>query len=79
MRTYLLGIICLDKKLNETFQTAVDFSRVMHADPRCIVFCCLATGLIRGVLCGEILAEEDIDKIIGLSLSWTEDWMAREN
>ncbi|RHZ63541.1 hypothetical protein CDV55_102627 [Aspergillus turcosus] len=79
MRTYPLGIICLDKKLDETFQTAADFSRVTHADPRCIVSCCLATGLIRGVLRGETLTEDDIDTMIGLSLSWIEDWTAREN
>lgn len=79
MRTYPLGIICLDRKLDETFQTAADFSRVTHADPRCIVSCCLATGLIRGVLRGEILAEEDVDTVIRLSLSWIEDWTVKEN
>ncbi|KAF7133809.1 hypothetical protein CNMCM5793_005221 [Aspergillus hiratsukae] len=79
MRTYPLGIICLDKKLDETFQTASDFSRVTHADPRCIVSCCVATGLIRGMLRGEILVEEDIDTMIGLSLSWIEEWVAKEN
>jgi ADP-ribosylglycohydrolase len=66
-------------KLGETFQTAADFSRVTHADPRCIVSCCLVTGLIRGLLRGEILTEEDIDTMIGLSLSWIEDWIVKEN
>ncbi|KAL3446056.1 ADP-ribosylglycohydrolase-domain-containing protein [Aspergillus insuetus] len=79
MRTYPLGIMCFDKSLEETFLIARDFSLVTHADPRCIVSCCLVTALIRGILRKEVVTESDIDKLIEASLTWTESWIGEEN
>jgi ADP-ribosylglycohydrolase len=79
MRTYPLGIMCFDKSLEETFQIARDFSLITHADPRCIVSCCLVTALIRGVLREEVVTESDIDKLIEESLTWTESWISEQN
>jgi ADP-ribosylglycohydrolase len=79
MRTYPLGIMCFDKSLEETFEIARDFSFVTHADPRCIVSCCLVTALIRGILREEVLTESDVDKLIEMSLTWTESWISKQN
>ncbi|KAL2835469.1 ADP-ribosylglycohydrolase-domain-containing protein [Aspergillus pseudoustus] len=79
MRTYPLGIICFGKTQGETFQIATDFSLVTHADPRCVLSCCLATGLVRGILREEVVVEKDIDRLIDASLTWTEAWIAEQN
>jgi ADP-ribosylglycohydrolase len=79
MRTYPLGVMCFDKPLEETFRIAREFSLVTHADPRCIVSCCLVTALIRGILREEAVIESDIDKLIEESLTWTESWISEQN
>ncbi|KAL2864023.1 ADP-ribosylglycohydrolase family protein [Aspergillus lucknowensis] len=79
MRTHPLGVICFDETVEETFRVATDFSRVTHADPRCIVSCCVATGLVRGLLRSEVLAEKDIDQMIESSLSWVGGWISAQN
>ncbi|KAH8689354.1 ADP-ribosylglycohydrolase-domain-containing protein [Talaromyces proteolyticus] len=78
MRTYPLGVICLGKKLDETFQIATDFSRITHADPRCIVSCCLATVLIRGIVRSDVQNEKDIDALIESSLSWIQGYIIKQ-
>ncbi|KAJ0420243.1 ADP-ribosylglycohydrolase-domain-containing protein [Aspergillus carlsbadensis] len=79
MRTYPLGVMCFDKTLEETFQIANEFSLVTHADPRCVVSCCLVTALIRGILREEVITEGDTDKVIEESLTWTESWLSEHN
>ncbi|KAL2839014.1 ADP-ribosylglycohydrolase-domain-containing protein [Aspergillus pseudodeflectus] len=79
MRTYPLGVMCFDKSLEETFRIAREFSLVTHADPRCIVSCCLVTALIRGILREEVVIESHIDKLIEESLTWTESWISEQN
>jgi ADP-ribosylglycohydrolase len=71
--------MCFDKSLEETFQIARDFSLVTHTDPRCIVSCCLVTALIRGTLREEVVTESDVDKLIEVSLTWTESWISEQN
>jgi hypothetical protein len=46
MRTHPLGVMCVGRSLEETFQSAADVGRVTHVDPRCVVSCCLATALV---------------------------------
>lgn len=46
MRTHPLGVMCVGRSLEETFQIAADVGRVTHVDPRCVVSCCLATALV---------------------------------
>ncbi|KLJ12902.1 hypothetical protein EMPG_12128 [Blastomyces silverae] len=77
MRTHPLGIICLASTLPETFQIAADFSAITHADPRCIVSCCAVTGLIRGILRGEVLNEGTVDEIIEEAFAWADEWVTR--
>lgn len=75
MRTHPLGIFCIGYSLEETFRVATSFSVVTHADPRCIVACCIATGLIRGMLRGEILTEDDVNELIEQAYEWTNTWV----
>lgn len=75
MRTHPLGAICLSHTLEETFEIAADFSSATHADPRCIVACCISTGLIRGILRGEILSEIDVDTLLGKAYDWVNAWV----
>jgi hypothetical protein len=77
MRTHPLGVICVDKTHGETFRIATEFSLVTHADPRCVVACCISTGLIRGILRGELQSEKDIDAIIEIALEWVTSWQKR--
>ncbi|KAL1957526.1 hypothetical protein VTO42DRAFT_5752 [Malbranchea cinnamomea] len=75
MRTHPLGIICLAYTLEETFHIAAEFSTITHADPRCVVACCISTALIRGMLRGEVLNEEDLDLILEEAYKWADEWV----
>jgi ADP-ribosylglycohydrolase len=74
MRAHPLGIICIGKSLEETFQIAIDYSVVTHADPRCVVACCIHTALIRGILRGEVTSEEDVGRILEATFTSVEQW-----
>lgn len=54
MRTHPLGLVCLDKSLDETFEIAAAFSAVTHIDPRCVVSCAIGTALVRGLVLREV-------------------------
>ncbi|KAK5050905.1 hypothetical protein LTR84_003464 [Exophiala bonariae] len=64
MRTHPLGIMCIPKTLDQTFELAAQMSRTTHIDPRCTVSCCAVTGLVRGLLRGEVLVEADMDAVL---------------
>jgi ADP-ribosylglycohydrolase len=70
MRTHPLGVMCVGRSLPETFQVAADMSRVTHVDPRCVLACCVATGLVRGLLRGEVLTEADVDALMEEAKRW---------
>jgi len=70
MRTHPLGIICVGKTRDETFEIAMEMSLVTHFDPRCAVSCCIVTALVRGILRGEVLRETDVDDIIEAAYSF---------
>jgi ADP-ribosylglycohydrolase len=74
MRTHPLGAICVAKSHGETFRIATEFSLVTHADPRCVVACCISTALIRGILRGEVQSEKDIDAVIDIAFEWVYLW-----
>ncbi|EGC42667.1 ADP-ribosylglycohydrolase [Histoplasma capsulatum var. duboisii H88] len=77
MRTHPLGVMCISATLPETFQIAADYSAITHADPRCIVSCCTVTGLIRGILRGQVLNEGNVDEIIEKAFVWVDEWVRR--
>ena len=77
MRTHPLGVICVGMTTEKTFQTATEFSLVTHADPRCVVACCISTGLIRGILRGEVQSEKDVDALIDTAFAWVDAWQKR--
>lgn len=77
MRTHPLGIVCLGLTLSETFKVALNYSIITHADPRCVVACCISTGLIRGILRGEVLNEGHIDEMIEDARVWVDAWLRR--
>lgn len=70
MRTHPLGLLCLNKSLQEAFNAAAAYSVVTHVDPRCIISCAIGTALIRGLLRQEVRTEEDIDTTIENGLTW---------
>jgi ADP-ribosylglycohydrolase len=77
MRTHPLGVICIDKPHRETFRIATEMSLVTHADPRCVVACCISTALIRGILRGEVQGAKDIDAVIDVAFEWVYMWQRR--
>ncbi|EFY91555.1 hypothetical protein J3458_014498 [Metarhizium acridum] len=78
MRTHPLGLLCLNKPLLDTFETAATYSVVTHVDPRCITSCAIGTALIRGILRQEVRREDDIDTTIAQGLSWWTGCRARQ-
>uniref|UniRef100_A0A8H7N708 ADP-ribosylglycohydrolase n=1 Tax=Bionectria ochroleuca TaxID=29856 RepID=A0A8H7N708_BIOOC len=56
MRTHPLGLMCLNKTLEETFEVAASYSVMTHVDPRCIICCAVGTALIRGLTLGRSAA-----------------------
>jgi ADP-ribosylglycohydrolase len=74
MRTHPIALMTLDKPLSDTFTITAELSLVTHPDPRCVVSCCISVGLIRGLILGNITQEQDIDKLINVTLEWYEAW-----
>lgn len=72
MRTHPLGVMCVGRTLEETFQIATDVGKVTHVDPRCVVSCCLATALVRGIIRGEVASEADLDALIETAFAWVD-------
>lgn len=70
MRTHPLGVIAIGCSEEEAWQLSVDVGRTTHVDPRCVVACCISVGLIRGLLRGEILDEENVDAAIERAYQW---------
>lgn len=79
MRTAPLGIICLGKTRDETFDIAAEFSSITHPDPRCIVACGLVTTLVRDILDGQLRVESDLDSSISSAESCFQGWISRQN
>ncbi|KAM4054492.1 ADP-ribosylglycohydrolase [Hirsutella rhossiliensis] len=78
MRTHPLGLVSLDKTLDETFQLAADFSVLTHVDPRCVVSCAIGTALVRGLLRHEVKAEEHIDQVVDQAIAWYSAYRERQ-
>ncbi|KAJ6445459.1 RING finger domain-containingprotein [Purpureocillium lavendulum] len=70
MRTHPLGLVCLSKTLEETFETAAAFSSVTHVDPRCVVACAIGTALVRGLVLREVRKEADIEGMVDAAIDW---------
>ncbi|KAF4435741.1 hypothetical protein F53441_13445 [Fusarium austroafricanum] len=78
MRTHPLGLMCLTKSVEETFQIAADFSVITHVDPRCVISCAIGTALVRGLVLGEIYEERHVDELIETGLSWYNERREKE-
>ncbi|KKP00712.1 hypothetical protein THAR02_07170 [Trichoderma harzianum] len=78
MRTHPLGLMCIHKSLDETFQIAADYSVITHADPRCIISCAIGTALIRGLIRQEVCNEEHIDDIVSKAIEWFPTYRLRQ-
>ena len=73
MRTHPLGIMCLPFSRKATYTTAMEYSRVTHVDPRCVLSCCVCTVLISEMLRGSIKKEKDIDNILEDAFKWVSE------
>jgi ADP-ribosylglycohydrolase len=69
MRTHPLGLACLSRSLDETFDVAAGFSVMTHVDSRCVVACMIGTALVRGLIRGEVREEKDVDGLIETSIA----------
>jgi ADP-ribosylglycohydrolase len=70
MRTHPLGVICFNEGETAAFEAAAAHAATTHADPRCVMSCAIGTGLVRGLLRGEVVKEADIDALVGRALDW---------
>ncbi|KAF1808686.1 ADP-ribosylglycohydrolase [Eremomyces bilateralis CBS 781.70] len=73
MRTHPVGIMCVGKSEDEAFETATDIGRTTHVDPRCVVSCCVLVALVRGIVRGEVLVEQDIDAALHRAWRWVDE------
>lgn len=64
MRTHPIGVIGVTLTLEETFKLAAAVSRTTHADPRCTVAVLIISGLIRGLLRGEVIYDYHIQDVV---------------
>ncbi|KND89444.1 hypothetical protein TOPH_05790 [Tolypocladium ophioglossoides CBS 100239] len=78
MRTHPLGLACLDKSVEETFQVAANYSVVTHVDPRCIISCAIGTALVRGLVRQEVCTETDIDAMVERAIEWYAAYRERQ-
>lgn len=78
MRTHPLGLMCIDKTIEETFEVAAAFSVVTHVDSRCIISCAIGTALVRGLVRHEVHKEEHIDHMISKALNWYSGYHRRQ-
>ncbi|PTB67735.1 ADP-ribosylglycohydrolase-like protein [Trichoderma citrinoviride] len=78
MRTHPLGLMCIHKTMEETFQVAADYSVVTHVDPRCIISCVIGTALVRGLVRHEIYEEEHIDHVVEQAIAWYSGYRSRQ-
>lgn len=76
MRTHPVGLMCLNKTVEETYEAAAKYSVVTHVDPRCVVSCVIGTALVRGLVRGEVRTETDVDAVIEHATAW---YVARRN
>jgi ADP-ribosylglycohydrolase len=74
MRTHPVGVMCLDRSVLQSFEVAAELSMVTHPDPRCVFSCCVAVGLIRGLIRGEVSEEKNIDEMIVKAKEWYNAW-----
>ncbi|KAF7539368.1 hypothetical protein G7Z17_g12432 [Cylindrodendrum hubeiense] len=70
MRTHPIGLMCLNKSVEETFEVAASYSVVTHVDPRCVIACVIGTALVRGIVRGEVLNETHVDEMIETAIAW---------
>lgn len=73
MRTHPLGIMCLPYTREATYTTSMEYSRVTHVDPRCVLSCCVCTVLITEMLRGTVKIEKDIDEILEDAFAWVDE------
>jgi ADP-ribosylglycohydrolase len=70
MRTHPIGIICMGIPEEDAWAVAANVSRTTHVDPRCVVSCCISVGIIRAILRGDLLSEEDLNVAIERAYSY---------
>lgn len=70
MRTHPLGIICLPIPRAKKLETARQYSLIIHADPRCVVACCICTLLISDIFRGKVQTEGHVNDILEEAFTW---------
>ncbi|TXT06187.1 hypothetical protein VHUM_03660 [Vanrija humicola] len=69
MRTHPLGVMCVHRSQEETFEMAARFSAITHVDPRCVVSCMLGTALVRALIRGEVSDEAGADSLVDTAIA----------
>lgn len=74
MRTHPLGVLCLHRTQEETFEVAARFSAITHVDPRCVVSCMVGTALVRALIRGDVRDEAGVNALVDAAI---EDYAGR--
>ncbi|KAJ6624155.1 ADP-ribosylglycohydrolase-domain-containing protein [Mycena sp. CBHHK59/15] len=64
MRTTPVGVICISKTEEETFEAAIRMGAVTHADPRCAVSVAIVSALVRAMCRGEVQEAEQLHPVL---------------
>ncbi|KAF2395908.1 ADP-ribosylglycohydrolase [Trichodelitschia bisporula] len=75
VRSPALAALTLDMELNDVFMWQARYSAVTHADPRCIVACAIAGGLMKGLANASIRTAEDIELLVRQVKAWWPNWV----
>ncbi|KAF2759190.1 ADP-ribosylglycohydrolase [Pseudovirgaria hyperparasitica] len=70
MRTHVIGVLGAPGGEEEVWRVAAEVGVVTHADPRCVVACCVVGGLVRGLVRGTVVREGDVDCLLERSWAW---------
>jgi hypothetical protein len=70
MRTTPVGVVCMNKTEEETFEIAISMGVVTHADPRCAISVAAVSALVRGLCRGEIKTVKDVDELLERALAY---------
>lgn len=70
MRTHPIGVVDVGMSEVATWELSTGVGQTTHVDPCCVVSCCIEVALIRGLLRGERLVEQDLDSCAEWSYKW---------
>jgi ADP-ribosylglycohydrolase len=78
MRTSVVGVIGITMEEEGCFRLAVEVGETTHWDPRCAVGVTIVSGLIRGLILGEVKGIKEVDELVERAWKWVKEKRGEE-